>query len=108
MKILPGRHCAKIKFILLKCFPCVDLAFDPDFIDVVTLPIGEKTYTVPPGYDSIKILFQRFNRKLFKYILPNGKCGNDIECDFCNQAQCPQPDYGCNINLSPKCTAFVC
>ncbi len=94
VKILGGEFGAEEFGLGVKARPFSVAALQPDFAEIVILPVGEKADAVGAGLDGVEVVFHRVEGEIFVDVLAHLVGGLDVERDFCDDAEGAQANDG--------------
>src|SRR5579863_430725 len=90
VQILSGSMRAEKLGACVECRFRVDTGLQPDFVEALLLPVGEKTNAVRARFDSVEMIFELVQRKTFLHILPHEERRLNIERYFCEDPECAE------------------
>src|ERR1700682_758472 len=78
----------------VKGLPLFKTGFDPNFVEALLFPVGEKADAVGAGDDSVKVFFDLIQRQIFVYVLAHLEGWLNIERDLGDYTECAKTNDG--------------
>ena len=92
MKIFGGEFCAEKFRLGVKGLAFFGAGFEPDFAEIVVLPVGEEADAVGAGLDGVEMVFHGGEGEVFVDELAHLVGGLDVESDSCDDAKRAEAD----------------